>query len=366
MLAKFLSDRFQIVACDGVKSSKAEVISGVPQGTVLGPVLFLILILDIADNVSEGTRVTSFADDTRASRGIKTSLDPVQLQKDIETIYQWAKDVNMEFNGDKFESIRYWPNKDLREQFDEEFEYVNEEGISIEEKDCLKDLGVLLSNDLTFSKHIDKTVKTCNKTIGWVMRTFKTRSQHIMKVLWNSMIQSRLDYCSQLWSPSLQSEIARIEEVQRTFTKRIDGMESLPYRERLAKLKMYSQERRRDRYRCIFVWKVSMGLISGYNLEFRGEGTRRGRECEVAEIVRSAPSAVMKARENSLSVKGARLSNLLPAEVRNITSDKVRHFKTKLDEFLKDIPDEPDLPRAAESNCLLHQIPMYRLNQAQH
>ena len=229
----------------------------------------------------------------------------------------------------------------------------------------MKDLGVLLSNDLTFSKHIDKTVKTCNKTIGWVMRTFKTRSQHIMKVLWNSMIQSRLDYCSQLWSPSLQSEIARIEEVQRTFTKRIDGMESLAYRERLTKLKMYSQERRRDRYRCIFVWKVSMGLISGYNLEFRGEGTRRGRECEVAEIVRSAPTAVKKAREGSLSVKGARLFNLLPADVRNITSNKVEHFKTKLDEFLKDVPDEPDLPRAAESNCLLHQIPMYRLNQAQ-
>ena len=169
---------------------------------MLGPVLFLILILDIADNVSEGTRVTSFADDTRASRGIKTSLDPVQLQKDIETIYQWAKDVNMEFNGDKFESIRYWPNKEVRDQFD--VEYVNEEGEIIEEKDCLKDLGIQLSNDLTFTKHIDKTVKTCRKTQGWVMRTFKTRSKDTMKVLWNSLIQSRLDYCSQLWSPSLQ------------------------------------------------------------------------------------------------------------------------------------------------------------------
>ena len=64
-IAKFLSDRYQIVACNGVKSSKAEVVSGVPQGTVLGPVLFLVLILDIVDNVSQGTRVASFADDTR-------------------------------------------------------------------------------------------------------------------------------------------------------------------------------------------------------------------------------------------------------------------------------------------------------------
>ena len=80
-------------------------LSGVPQGTVLGPVLFLILILDIGENVSDGTRVSSFADDTRASRGIKTSLDNVQLQDDLKTIYSWAEEVNMEFNGDKFECI---------------------------------------------------------------------------------------------------------------------------------------------------------------------------------------------------------------------------------------------------------------------
>ena len=62
-------------------------------------VFFLVLILDIADNVSQGTKVSSFADDTRASRGMKTSQDSVQLQKDIESIYKWASEMNMEFNG---------------------------------------------------------------------------------------------------------------------------------------------------------------------------------------------------------------------------------------------------------------------------
>ena len=189
-----------------------------------------------------------------------------------------------------------------------------------------------------------------------------------MKILWNSMIQSRLDYCSQLWSPSLQSEINNIEDVQRQYTKRIYGMEDLPYRDRLKKLKMYSQERRRDRYMVIFIWKIAMNLIDGYSLEFKGEGTRRGRECEVPRTVLSAPAAVRRARENGLSVKGAKMFNLLPAEIRNITSDKVQHFKTKLDEFLQKIPDEPTVagePRASESNCLVHQIPMTRRNQAQ-
>ena len=160
----------------------------------------------------------------------------------------------MEFNGDKFECIRFRANQNLVEESEEASRYVNEEGKDIEEKDHLKDLGIQMSNDLTFSKHIDKTVSTCSKTIGWIRRTFRTRSIYTMKDLWSSMIQSRLDYCSQLWSPSQQCEINKIEDLQRQFTKRIDGMEDMEYHERLKKLKMYSQERRRDRYMVILIW----------------------------------------------------------------------------------------------------------------
>ena len=152
----------------------------------------------------------------------------------------------------------------------------------------------------------------------------------------------------------------KIEDVQ------IHGMEELSYRERLKKLRMYSQERRRDRYMVIFIWKIAMGLVDGYKLDFTNEGTRRGRECVVADIIRSSPVVVRRARENSLSVKGARMFNLLPAHLRNITSDKVHHFKSKLDVFLKEIADEPTSPqegRAAETNCLLHQIPLANLNR---
>lgn len=186
---------------------------------------------------------------------------------------------NMEFNGDKFESIRYWPNEDIGSAFKQQYKYNNESGNIIEEKDNIKDLGILLSNDLTFGKHIEKMVATCRKLIGWVLRTFKTRNVGVMMVVWNSLIQSRLDYCSQLWSPSSASEIAKFH-----FTRKMSGMEDLNYRERLSKLRMYSQERQRDRYMIIFIWKMAMGLVDGYGRVFSGEGTRRGRECKVAEI----------------------------------------------------------------------------------
>ena len=96
-----------------------------------------------------------------------------------------------------------------------------------------------------------------------------------------------------------------------------------------------------------------------------GRDSRRGRECLVAEVVRDSPASVRRAREGSLSVKGAKLFNLLPPELRNLTSDKVDQFKWKLDTFLKSIPDQPTIAeegRVAESNSLLFQIPLARLN----
>ena len=91
----------------------------------------------------------------------------------------------------------------------------------------------------------------------------------------------------------------------------------------------------------IFIWKITMGLVKGYKVKFINDGTRRGRECAVADIVRNFPGTVRRARENSLSVTGAMMFNLLPEYLRNVTSEKVNHFKSKLDKSLKDIPDQP-------------------------
>ena len=108
-LGKFLdpATRKQAVAVEGRLSDLSPVISGVPQGTVLGPILFLLHISSIAREVSPGTHITSYVDDTRANRSIAdTSVDCAALQSDLEAIYRWAEGVNMVFNSDKFELIR--------------------------------------------------------------------------------------------------------------------------------------------------------------------------------------------------------------------------------------------------------------------
>ena len=143
-------------------------------------------------------------------------------------------------------------------------------------------------------------------------------------------------------------------------TSKIYGCEDLNYRERLYKLKLYSQERRRERYQLIFLWKLSQGLVEGYSVKFV-QNARRGRLAIVGTVNLNAPSAVKKAKEASLTVKGARIFNLLPQCLRDINSDSVDRFKTNLDYFLTEIPDQPTLPgfpRAANTNSLMDQIPM--------
>ena len=113
-LAAFLdsSNRQQAVVVNGRISDLSPVISGVPQGTVLGPVLFLLHIADIAREVSQETATSSYVDDTRANRSIAdTATDCQALQDDLAGIYRWAEDVNMVFNLDKFECLRFWPGK---------------------------------------------------------------------------------------------------------------------------------------------------------------------------------------------------------------------------------------------------------------
>ena len=142
-----------------------------------------------------------------------------------------------------------------------------------------------------------------------------------MLTILRSLIQPRLDYCSQLWSPRDQSAINRLESVQRQFISQIrdDSLAVMNYWERLSHLRVYSQERRRERYQICFLWKQTQGLLSGYELQWQWSD-RRGRLAVPKRIPRDAPSRVKKARERSLGVHGAHLFNLLPKSLRNENS----------------------------------------------
>ena len=112
-LESFLTGRYQHVSVNSYLSSKAEVISGVPQGSVLGPLLFLIMIVDIDEEVKYSI-LPSFADDTRLMKSITIAADIVQLQQDLDAVYKWTSKNNMTLNGKKFEHLTYGKNQNLK------------------------------------------------------------------------------------------------------------------------------------------------------------------------------------------------------------------------------------------------------------
>ena len=362
-IAAFLdpSTRMQAVGVDGRLSDLVAVTSGVPQGTVLGPCLFLIHLMEISTNLSCETMVTSFADDTRLVRGVGTEEDSVALQEDLDKVYSWAEEIGMSFNAGKFELLRFWMDRDTAP----DILYMAPDGSPIEEKDSLRDLGVCVSTDLSFSEQIEKVVESGTRMAGWALRTFRRRGRNLMLTLLRSLIQPRLDYCSQLWSPRDQASINRIESVQRQFLLciREGSLSNKNYWEKLSLLRVYSQERRRERYQICFLWKLSQSLVEGYQIKWQ-MSDRRGRFATPNAIPNGAPSKVKNARERSLGVHGARLFNILPSYLRNENSGDFALFKNHLDIFLSMVPDQPTTPglyRAARTNSLLDQVPLLSL-----
>ena len=131
----------------------------------------------------------SYVDDTRVQRAIiDPETDPSALQSDLDTIYNWAEEVAMVFNSEKFETLRYWPGKQSPSE-----PYLDPQGNPIEEKSHLRDLGVEIGNDCNFNVHIENTISAANKQVGWALRSFSRRSKLVMLTLWKTIIQPKLD-----------------------------------------------------------------------------------------------------------------------------------------------------------------------------
>ena len=192
--------------------------------------------MDIATNLSSGTTASSFADDTRIQHGIDQQLDCEVLQQDLNTVYSWAEQTGMKFNAGKFELLRFWSNRDSAP----DYQYLGPDKEPIREKGSLKDLGVRISSDLTFTDQIDLAVASGSRMAGWALRTFRGRGRCLMLTILRSLIQPHLDYCSQLWSPRDQWSIKRLEAVQKNFLSQIRDRElsSKNYWERLSLLRV--------------------------------------------------------------------------------------------------------------------------------
>ena len=201
----FLCNRKMKVVIDGESSQETEVLSGVPQGTVLGPLLFLVHINDLPANVTSKVRL--FADDCLLYRKIKSSKDQEDLQEDLNKLEVWALNWGMKFNAKKCYILSI-TNKG-KHKFYELNSYI------LKHVENNPYLGLILSNDLKFSTHIDQISKKASSTLGFIQRNLKKCPSEVKKTAYISLVRSTLEYGATVWDPYLKKDIYKLERVQR-------------------------------------------------------------------------------------------------------------------------------------------------------
>jgi len=224
---------------EGKHSSWQQVLSGVPQGSVLGPILFLIFINDLEQRLYSD--VLKFADDTKLYRTVCSQDDRVKLQSDLDNICKWADRRQMSFNVSKCKVLRYGRMNTgidpLYCMYGEPTEIVNSE----------KDLGVVFLKDLKVANHCGQCYSKANRMLGLISRTIRHKDRSILLSLYKSLVRPHLDYCSSVWNPHYCKDKALLERVQHRFTRLFSDLNDLPYEDRLQRLGSWTLEERRNR-----------------------------------------------------------------------------------------------------------------------
>ena len=238
---------------NGMKSDWGCVTSGVPQGSVLGPLLFIIYINDLDTGISSD--VSKFADDTKIGRVIESDQDAAILQEELSRLYDWAEKWQMEFNVGKCSVMSVGRSNPLHNYS------LNNSPLA--RSRCERDLGVLVSSDLRPRAQCVQARNRANRVLGFISRSVSNRSADVILKLYLALVRPHLDYAVQFWSPYYRMDIKMLESVQRRMTKMIQGIRNLSYEDTLRHLKLHSLERRRVRGDLIEVYKWMRGFNTG-------------------------------------------------------------------------------------------------------
>ena len=209
-IASWLSERFQKVVLDGQASDPVPALSGVPQGSVLGPVLFLIFINDLPDNIRSSVRL--FADDCVLYRNIKTHTDCQILQDDLNSLGQWETDWQMKFNVAKCHSMRvtrHLPSNQIH------FNYSLHQQ-TLEHVEFAKYLGITITDNLEWGQHVSEISSKATKTLGFLRRNLALAPQHTKEVAYQTLVRPQLEYAAPIWHPYNETGTKKVEKVQKT------------------------------------------------------------------------------------------------------------------------------------------------------
>jgi len=320
-ITDFLTGRKQRVSINGSLSEWLPVRSGIPQGSVLGPVLFIIYINDLPDLVKNFAML--FADDTKIYAQVNNEYEHRSLQDDLSRLMQWSEKWQLSFNAAKCKVLHYGRNN-------RHFEYSMGNGqakVTLQSAEEEKDLGVIFTTDLKFSRHIATAANKANRIVGIIRRSFRYLDKPMLAQLYKSLIRSHLEYANTVWCPMKQADIDHLERVQRRATKLITVMKDLSYPERLRTLKLPTLVYRRARGDMIEVYKILHNLVDSTDqspLHLADQGATRGHSFKLQK--RYCRTAL---RAHAFSQRVVDKWNSLPEAV--VSSPTLNAFKNSLD-----------------------------------
>ena len=206
-IESFLADRTQTVVVGGTKSDPVSVQSAVPQGSVLGPSLFLLYINDLPAGLSSTARL--FADDTMCHRDVDSKEEQRQLQEDLDKLAAWEEKWSMSFHPEKCSTLHMTRR---RTTLDEAYTL---HGHQLQVEPHVKYLGVTISEDLRWVTHTQQVVNKANKTLGFLRRNLKIRNKRVKERAYKALVRPILEYASPVWDPHSTTSTVSLEKVQR-------------------------------------------------------------------------------------------------------------------------------------------------------
>jgi hypothetical protein len=319
-VSAFLTGRKQCVKIGNAYSSSAAVTSGVPQGTILGPVLFLVYINDIVKDLRCTCRL--YADDCVLYKEVKTVNDAEMLQEDLNKINLWAKQWKMSFNVDKCRVMHISKKKS---NIDFNYELNN---VPLKITKSERYLGVTISDKLSWSVHIQNVKRDCYSKLGLINRVFGRCSLYVKTKLYQQLVLPKLDYCSSVWSPGSVGLMKELEKVQRRASGIILANNSSSYVNNIARLKWQPIYVRHKISRMILLFKIVNNLISvDYSKYFKSRNVHR--------VLRNSNDRQLQYKfaatnvcQNSFFYKCINEWNNLPNDIVNSAS--LNTFKHKL------------------------------------
>jgi hypothetical protein len=318
----YLSDRRQLVAVDNYESAILPVSSGVPQGSILGPTLFVLFMNDI-ELCLRWSKIKLYADDSKICYYFEKdqNCDPYNLQTDIDNICCWCDKNGLKIAYQKCSILHVGRQNPT-------FSYFCS-GQPVATVSSVVDLGVTVSSSLKFSDHCVRITRLACQKVNLIFSVFGSHSVDLLLKLYKCYVRSRLEYASEVWSPHFVRDIELLERVQRLFTRRLPGFSVFSYEERLRRLNLASLKDRRIHRDLIMVFKILKGYVRVDSDEFfqlSPNRSTRGNDCKL--VVKNCS---LEIRRNFFSYRVIKYWNALPNYVVN--SSSVEIFKNRVSRF---------------------------------